>query len=476
MTLVPCSVAGTNLVTFGWDIGDFSDARVGMAPLLMCRHLSRNVINVDGANDETNRKTRPRNPHLSKPAAGILLGQTRLRAARVSGRQEGICSCLPRCWTQTAIALTKWALKSEDIKRLQATIDLAKSEPTIPIAQEELDRDPWLLGVANGVVDLKTGKLREARREDYMTKVSAVMFDKTAKCPAWLGFLNDIFAKNKHLIAFLQRAIGYSLTGSTDERCVFILHGTGSNGKTTLQNVIGGIMGDYGMTCDPETLMVKRAGGIGNDIARLHGARFVATSETDKGQRIAEALIKRLSGNDKVTARFMWAEFFDFEPHFKIWMAANYKPVIHGTDYAIWQRLKLIPFSVTIPEEKRDAHLGEKLNGELPGILNWALKGCLAWQKQGLQEPSEVKAATQAYKQEMDSFGNWLSECCEVAPDKKAKASALYSSYKDYATTSGEQPLSQKEFSYTLQAKGYKREETKYGNVYIGLELASYGF
>jgi P4 family phage/plasmid primase-like protien len=265
-------------------------------------------------------------------------------------------------------ALAKHAIQSESLGRLNAMVELAKSEPTIPVLHEDLDADPWLLGVSNGVVDLRTGALVDSQPQDYITKAARVSFDPAAECPAFLTFLDQIFESKASLIAFVQRAVGYGLTGFTSEECLFLLHGSGANGKTTLMNAIRTLAGDYGMQCAPETLMTKKNSGIPNDIARLKGARLVATSEVEAGQRFSESLVKQLTGRDKIVARFMRAEFFEFVPQFKIFLAANHKPVIRGTDYAIWRRIKLIPFNVTIPKEKQDPHLAGKLQDELPGI------------------------------------------------------------------------------------------------------------
>jgi P4 family phage/plasmid primase-like protien len=282
-------------------------------------------------------------------------------------------------------SLAKWALKSESHRAITSMIALARSEHGVPVTTDQLDHNPWLLTVGNGTLDLRTGELRTSRREDLITKTASVDYDPSAQCPTWEAFLDRIMASNRGLIAFLQRAIGYSLTGSTRERVTFFLFGTGANGKSTLLETIGALLGDYAETTRAETLMVKTYdGGIPNDIAALRAARLVSTSETEEGKRLAEALVKAITGGDTLSARFMRGEFFKFKPAFKLWLATNHKPTIRGTDPAIWDRIRLVPFEVRIPDAEQDRELPAKLREELPGIMAWAVRGCLDWQRNGL--------------------------------------------------------------------------------------------
>ncbi|MBZ0104613.1 MAG: DUF5906 domain-containing protein [Sulfuricella denitrificans] len=363
--------------------------------------------------------------------------------------------------TDKAKQLASHAGKTQHINRLKAMIELAQSEAGIPIHQSELDRDNWLLGVSNGVVNLRTGLLREPRREDLITKLAFTIYDPNAKCPIFLGFIARTMGGKQALVDFIQRAVGYSFTGETTEQCLFFLYGSGQNGKSTLLNVIKEMLGDYAMQCPAETLMVKQSSGnASNDIARLRGARFVATSETEEGRRFAETMIKQLTGQDTISARFLFAEFFEFLPNFKIWLAANHKPVIRGDDFAIWRRIRLIPFTVTIPPEEKDSALPEKLRNELPGILAWAVQGCLEWQRQGLNPPEEVLAATEEYKNEMDLIGKWLEECCIVTTHATAKASSLYNSYKQWVEDNGGYPISGTKFGLKMGERGFKKEKS----------------
>ncbi|MDP2826697.1 MAG: phage/plasmid primase, P4 family [Sulfuritalea sp.] len=366
--------------------------------------------------------------------------------------------------------LAQWAATSQSLARATAMIELAKSEPGIPIASCQLDRDPFLLGVENGVVDLRTGQLRQARRDDYITKLARVEFKEGAGCPTWEKFLGRIFSKNVSLIEFMQRALGYSLSGDTGEQCLFLAHGGGANGKSTMLDAVRAILGDYASTSSTDLLMTKQAGAATNDVARLRGARLVATIETEDGRRMAEGLVKQLTGGDMIAARFLFAEFFEFKPAFKIWLAANHKPVIRGDDYAIWRRIRLIPFNVTIPPDERNKTLTATLIAEAPGILQWMIRGCLDWQRIGLMPPPEVLAATEGYKNEMDLLGQWIAECCLIAPHANVKGGALYANYKRWAQENGGYPLSNPKFAMKLVERGF-RKETSGTVTYYGIGI-----
>ena len=264
------------------------------------------------------------------------------------------------------------AIRTQADGKLAAMIHQAESEPTIPVRVGDMDVDPWLVNALNLTVSLRVqDQSHEHDREDLMTKMGGTLYDPHAICPGWDAFLLQIMAGNERLISFLQRAVGYSLTGITSERVIFFLHGMGANGKSTFLGTIAAMMGDYAQRTPTETLLAKKENAIPNDIARLRGARFVYASETEDGKRLAESAIKDLTGGDTVSARFMRGEWFDFKPTFKLWVATNHKPVVRGTDSAIWDRIRLIPFTVTIPEDERDKHLPARLLAELPGILAW---------------------------------------------------------------------------------------------------------
>jgi putative DNA primase/helicase len=358
-------------------------------------------------------------------------------------------------------ALAKWALKSEADARIKAMVRLAESEPGIPILPEELDADPFLLNVANGTLDLRTGTLRPHRREDLLTKLAPVAYDPEATCPRWERFLGEIFLQRTGLIIFVRKIFGYSLTGDVSERVLFILHGPGRNGKSTLLEILAELLGDYALRTPTETLMIKHHSSIPNDLAALKGMRVVHASETEEGQRLAEALVKDLTGRDTISARFMRGEFFQFRPVCKLWLRTNHKPVIRGTDRAIWDRVRLLPFDLRIPDGQEDRSLPTQLRAELPGILTWALHGCLAWQTNGLGMPDEVKQATAGYQAEMDVVGDFLDDCCTVANWAKVESTALYKAYTSWCEANSERALKRRAFAAALQERGFRNDEER---------------
>ncbi len=275
--------------------------------------------------------------------------------------------------------LARHALASESRARIEAMIALARSEPGIPIRPEEMDLDQWLLNAENGTIDLRTGELREHRREDLITKLAPVEYDPSAEAPTWEVCLKT-WLPSEGLRRFVQKAVGYALTGDVSEQVLLFLYGTGANGKSTLINALMEAMGDYALQAAPELLTVK-ASAHPTELADLKGARFVASVEVEDGKHLAESLVKQMTGGDRIKARFMRADFFEFSPTHKVFLAANHKPEVRGTDTGIWRRIKTVPFDVTIPKGERDPALLAKLRDELPGILRWAVEGCLLWQR-----------------------------------------------------------------------------------------------
>jgi putative DNA primase/helicase len=366
-------------------------------------------------------------------------------------------------------ALALWASRSEAEARLRSMISLARDE--VPVLLEDLDRDPWLLNVANGTLDLRTGELRPHRREDLITKLAPVEYDPNAKCPLWKTFLNRIFGDDEKIIGFVQRATGYALTGSTREQVLFMLYGTGANGKSTFLETLRAMLGDYAQHSDFSTFIARNINGPRNDIARLNGARLVTAQEIQSGQRLDERLVKQLTGGDTVTARFLYGENFEFKPTFKLFLAANHKPVIRGTDHAIWRRIRLIPFTVTIPDKEQDKDLAQKLQGELAGVLAWAVQGCLQWQKEGLAAPAQVTEATKSYREEMDILGGFLEEKCVINKLVEAKAKDLYQAYLEWCEETGEKALTQRKVGMALTERGFQKEKTRSGIVYTGIGL-----
>ena len=376
-------------------------------------------------------------------------------------------------------ALVSHAARTESCSRISAILQLARSEPGMQVAPDELDAHDWLLNVVNGTLDLRSGQLLPHRREDLITKLAPVEYDPDATCPRWTALVEYIMGGKAALVSFLKRAVGYCLTGVTSERCLFILYGLGKNGKTVFLEGLRMVFGDdYAARTPAQTLLVKSRDAIPNDVARLRGIRFVTASETDDGKKLAEAVVKELTGGDRLVARFMRAEFFEFSPKFKIFLATNHKPDISGTDDAVWDRIKLVPFTVRIPDDMQrpmDDLLAE-FREELPGILNWAVEGCLEWQQQGLGSPDEVTRATAEYRQEQDLLGEFLHSMCVEVPKVREQASVIYRAYRNWAEQNGELPRTQKHFGTRLRERGFKR--VKSGVWYwegIGLKVEKKG-
>lgn len=349
-------------------------------------------------------------------------------------------------------ALAEWAQRCETGHHVRQIIALSRHRVTV--LPDQLDVDPWLFNVRNGTLDLRTGELREHDRADRITKMAPLEYNVGAECPQWLQFLDVVLAGNEGLIGFMQRMTGYALTGITSERCLFILYGGGFNGKTVFIETLRGVFGDYALRTPAETLLSKRGDSIPNDVARLKGARLVTASETEDNRRFAEAFVKDLTGGDTITARFMRAEFFEFRPECKIVLATNHRPVVRGTDDAIWTRLRLVPFTVTIPEQDRDPQLRDKLIAESAGIMAWAIKGCLQWQQSGLAPPDEVTAATKAYRSDMDVLGAFIDDCCQLWDNATTPAADLYERYKAWADQSRERPMTRRVFGLRLKERG----------------------
>ncbi len=356
--------------------------------------------------------------------------------------------------------LAKWAIASESRQRIAAMIDLAA--PMCLAFPDDFDADDWLLNLENGVLNLRTFEFMPHNPNLRLTKLAPVTYNPNADCPKWKAFLQRIFNNNERLIRFVQRAVGYSLTGSTREQCLFFLYGTGANGKSTFLEVIRALLGDYTVTAEFSTFVADRKSSVRNDIARLHSARLVTAIEVGEGKRFAEELIKTLTGGDTVAARFLYREFFEFKPRFKVWLAANYKPEIRGTDYAIWRRIRLVPFTVTIPPEEQIPDLADQLKEELSGILNWALEGLRDWLANGLQPPPEVTEATEAYRAEMDIVGLFVQDACVTDPKAVTPSKTLYEAFREWCAENGYEPFGQTAFGRRLAAKGFS-----HGRAYI---------
>lgn len=365
--------------------------------------------------------------------------------------------------SDTRAKLAKWAIATESRQRIDAAIHLARSEPGIPVLPRELDTDPWALNLENGTIDLRTGELRPHRRDDLITKLCPVRFDVGAECPRFLRFLSEIMLERESLVDYLRRAMGYAGTGSTREQVLFFPHGDGSNGKSTLLGIVRDTLGpDYAMEALPELLLTKKGETHPTERADLHGKRFVSTIEVQEGRHLAEALVKHLTGDTSIRARRLYQDSWEFTPTHTLFLAANHKPVIQGTDYAMWRRVRLIPFEATFDDDTADRDLPEKLALEKPGILAWLVAGAMEWYRDGLRDPPEVLAATEDYRREMDVFGEFLADKCITGDDSYTVRSAeLYESYTKWLR--GE-PMTRTAFGKELTKRGMSQGKTSHGD------------
>lgn len=353
--------------------------------------------------------------------------------------------------------LIKWGLSSESRKRLADMVSLARSEEGIGQSDKTLNQNHMLLNCINGTVDLTTGKLLPHDRAHRITKQIPVAYNPAAPCPTWLGFLNDIMLGDQKMIDFLQRAIGYTLTGDVREQALFFMYGGGSNGKSTFINTLSGLLGAYGMKAPTEMIMQKYGSpGIPNDVAKLPGARLVVVAELEEGRKLAESLVKDMTGGDPMTARFMRGEWFEFMPTHKLWMYGNHKPVITGTDNGIWRRIHLIPFLQKFAEHEKDTTMPAKLRAEYEGILAWAVQGCLLWQRDGLTPPEQVKEATQNYRNEMDTMARFIEEKCFVSAAVSVRFSDLRIAYEQWCIANGLTAEGGRKFGASLTDRGFE--------------------
>lgn len=348
---------------------------------------------------------------------------------------------------------------------------LARSDRRLAATIGQWDANPWLLNTPAGAIDLTTGKLLDAEREHYTTKMTAVA--PGGDCPLWKAFLAKATAGDAELQIFIQKMAGYCLTGITREHAMFLLHGQGGNGKGVLMNTLTGVQGDYAKVAPVDTFTASVGERHPADMAMLQGARLVSAQETEQGRQFAEAKIKALTGGDPISARFMRGNFFTYQPQFKLVIAGNHKPELRHVDEAMRRRLHLIPFTVTVPAGERDEMLPEKLKAEWSGILAWAIEGCLLWQREGLRPPLAVRAATENYLAAEDAMGLWLAEECVVASDKWCSASGLFDSWHRWSVRTGDRFAKRKHFLAQLATKGFqeKREAGTGSRGFAGLAL-----
>ncbi|MBC2732881.1 MAG: hypothetical protein HF981_00805 [Desulfobacteraceae bacterium] len=367
--------------------------------------------------------------------------------------------------------LEKHAKKSASKGGLRAMIDLAKWLPGICVPVGSLDSNPWLLNCQNGTLDLRTGVLRCHDPKDLITKMLPVKYSPDATCPVWEATIDMVMGGDQEKSGFLKRVLGYGMTGLISEQCLFVFYGSGANGKSTILEIFRELLAGYAMHTTTASLLGSSGSPIRNDLARLNGARFVSAVEIGMGKKLDEALVKQLTGGDQVTARFLYNEFFEYKPEFKLFIAANHKPDIQGVDHGIWRRIHLIPFDVTIPTEEIDRDLPNKLRAELPGILAWAVQGCLDWRAQGLNVPASISSATAAYRAEMDIIAEFLNDCCTLRAREKTSLANLYVAYREWADNACQDAVGKKIFGNLMRQKGFSQSKSDGVRYWNGIKL-----
>lgn len=351
-----------------------------------------------------------------------------------------------------AEARAKWARTCE----FKGTIANAQAmaETLLHVRIEQVDADPLLLGCTNGVLDLRTGKLRAHKRTDFLTQCSAVTYDESAQAPTWERFVREVFKGDGELVEWVQRYLGYCLTGLTTEHMLVVAHGTGANGKTTLFECIRQMLGTYGKTAAPGLLVARRGERHPTEILDLRGARLVCSSETGEGGRLAEDLVKQLTGGDGLKGRAMRQDFVDFAPTFKMVLFTNHRPLITGQDNGIWRRIKLVPFLETFEGTRKDKDLLAKLKAEWPGILRWCVEGLIRWQAEGFNRCAAIENASNQYREESDLLGQFIADECVTGPGYTETSTELYRSYVEWCKDNGVQPLGKRTLGMRMQERG----------------------
>jgi len=374
--------------------------------------------------------------------------------------------------------LAKWAMQCETTSHTNAIITLAKSDPYVVTEHDAFDQNHMLLNLANGTYNLLNHVLEPHRKGLLITKRAPIEYCQDAECPLFLKFLDRVFTSHPEIVPYLQRAVGYTLTGSTQEDILFLLYGGGANGKSTLLNVLEALLRDYSVNTESSTFTTNRSDNVRNDLARLVGARLVTAAENSMDSNLDETLIKQLTGGDKIAARFLFQEYFEYRPTFKIWWCFNHMPRIRDTTNSTWRRIHLIPFKESIPEDEQDKQLSEKLLEELPGILNWAIDGLKEYQKDGLNPPEIVVTTTTEYRNDQDQLFDFFSDMIDVATGDEpvgivyeAKGSDIYKVYLQWTSFNNEKPMSSTMFGNLLKERGVKKVRKTSGVYYHGIRV-----
>ena len=379
-----------------------------------------------------------------------------------------------------AQAIGKWAVKSEHVQRIKAMLELAQSR--LPISPGVLDNDPWKLNVLNGTICLRSGELAPHNKHDFITQLADVEFDATAQCPSFVKAVGDAASDDKDVADYLQQQLGYALTGDISEECLFVWYGTGRNGKGTIAETIMAAMGSYATTVPANTFTSIDRDGPRNDLAKIRAARFVVASEVNEGRRLDEALVKNVTGGDTVSARFLYGEFFDFRPQFKIVLQTNHRPKIEGLDEGIWSRLRLLPFQNQVPKASMNKNLKAYIrDNELPGVLAWLVRGCLAWQRHGgLKEPELVEVAMGEYRTSEDIVGEFLTDMLITAdvlgePTRQVfvPCGEVVERFAEWCKVNGHWEIKPARLRKSMSAKGYvgepKNHHGRSVRVYYGI-------
>lgn len=369
----------------------------------------------------------------------------------------------------------KHASSSQSRSHINSVKGLLKSE--LLVNQSDFDSDDFLLGVKNGVVDLESGQRIKAERNQHITKQANVNFNARTECPSWLKFLDEIMCGDTEMVEYLQKIVGYLLTGDTREQAMFFFYGHGANGKSTFINVINQLMGDHAAALNSDVLMLRKGGngsGATPDIAGLVGARLAIANELEEGSVLSEVLVKSITGGDPVSCRHLYGKPFSYTPKYKLVMIGNHKPNIRGTDHGIWRRIRFVEFGASFKGTQRDLNLEFKLLNELPGILNWAIEGCLKWQLEGLVSPEKVIKQTSDYQNEQDIIQNWIDERCDIknrSGEDFEYLDKLFERYCDWAKSSKEWELRKRQFSQKLEEKGFVKARQKQGMIFRGISF-----
>lgn len=377
-----------------------------------------------------------------------------------------------RSMTRQVSAQTKSESALQKVRFVKGAEEFARGDDAMARTSSSWNTDPYLLGTPDGTVDLHTGRLRAAMASDNINRAVAIAPAVEPSCPRWIRFLTQATANDAEMVRFLQQICGYALTGDTREQALFFIHGPGGNGKGVFLNTVSKILADYAATATMDVLTSERAGGATTDLAMLNGARLVSASETEEGKPWAEARVKRMTGGDPITARFMRQDNITFDPVFKLIVVGNYEPALKNVDEAMRRRFNIIPF--TVKPEKRDRTLEAKLVAEWPGILRWMIDGCLDWSTNGLVQPKIVRDATNEYFRDQDTFGHWLETRCKVDRTNRywsETPTALFSSWKSFVHGIGEEAGTGKSFAATLKRNGFRTKRTAASMLYLGIEL-----